>query len=285
MVEENSGGRLQIELYEGGSLATQDETLRAIQTGIADIGYQVLTELPLGLITRLPMLGIPDKYAASEIHAKLMEEFPEMGEELGNLKILAVLGMPPEQLNFTKKEVHVPADIKGMKMIAQGEIAKVINAAGAAAMDLPAADWYTSLERGLVEGQNINFLAMLAFGTIEVFKYHVLLEEAGTGLICMGYAMNPESWNNLPADLQGILTEATTWVAAEAMRLDDGDQQTSIDIAKEANHTFINLTPEEIQQWADLAKPVHQSWIDENADKGPTQEMYDELQRLIAEYK
>jgi TRAP-type C4-dicarboxylate transport system substrate-binding protein len=285
MVEERSEGRLTIELFEGGSLAARDETLRALQTGIADIGYHSVTELPLNLITRLPMLGISDKWAAAEIHAKLMEKYPQMVEEMGNLKVLATLGMPPEQLMFTKKEVHVPADIKGLKIIAGGEIARVLDSAGAAAMDLPPGDWYVSLERGLVEGHNINFLAMFAFGTVELMKYHTLLGSAGTGLVVIGYVMNPDSWNNLPADLQQILAEATTWVSGEVMELDERDQQAAIDMATEANHTFVNLTSEEIQQWADLAQPVHQTWIDDNASKAPTQEMYDELQRLIAEYK
>jgi len=285
MVEERSEGRLTIELFEGGALAARDETLRALQTGIADIGYHAVTELPVNRITRLPMLGITSKWAAAEIHGKLMEKFPEMGEEMGNLKVLGLLGMPPEQLMFTKKEVHVPADIKGMKIIAGGEIAQVLDAAGAAAMDLTPGDWYMSLERGLVEGHNINFLAAFAFGTVELFQYHTLLGDGGTGLVIIGYLMNPESWNNLPADLQKILAEATTWVSEEVMQLDERDQQAGIDIAKEANHTFINLTPEEIQQWADLATPVHQKWIADNAAKAPTQAMYDELQRLKAEYE
>jgi TRAP-type C4-dicarboxylate transport system substrate-binding protein len=285
MVEERSEGRLKIELFEGGSLATRDETLRALQTGIADIGYHNVTELPLGLITRLPLLGISSKWAAAKIHMELLNDFPQMTEELGNLKVLATLGMPPEQLFFTKKEVRVPDDIKGMKMIAGGEIARVLDAAGAAAMDLPAGDWYTSLERGLVEGHNINFLASIAFGTIELFQYHTLLGDSGTGLVVMGYEMNADSWNSLPPDLQKILAEATTWVSEEVMQLDERDQQASIDIAKEKNHTFIYLTPEEVQLWADLAKPVHQEWIADNAAKAPTQEMYDEIQRLIVENK
>ena len=53
--------------------------------------------------------------------------------------------------------------------------------------------------------------------------------------------------------------------------------------ARQAWNTM--LTPEEQQLWFDIAKPVHESWIAENADKAPTQEMYDELQRLKEVYK
>jgi len=284
MIEERSEGRLIVELYEGGALASRPETLRAVQTGIADIGFHTITELPVNRITRLPMNQIANKRAAAKIHGELMNKFPAMEEEIG-VKVLALLGMPPEQLMFTKKEVHTPEDIKGMKIIAGGEIAMVLDAAGCAALDLPPGDWYMSLERGLVEGHNINFLAMFAFKTLELMKYHILFGDGGTGLVVIAYMMNPDTFNSLPADLQGILAESTTWVADQVMTLDERDQQAGIDICKELKHTFVNLTLEEIQLWVDLAKPVHEQWIAENAGKAPTQEMYDELQRLKKEYK
>ena len=285
MIEERSEGRLTVELFEGGSLASRDETLRVLQSGIADMGYHTITQLPLSLISRLPFLGMPNKWAAAEIHGELLKKFPEMGQELGGLETLGLCGMPMEQMFFTKKEVRVPGDIKGMKIIAGGEIAKVIDAAGAAAMNMNPGDWYMSLDRGLVEGHVINFLATLAFKTLDLFQYHTIFGESGTGLVLMGYMINPDSWNSLPPDLQEILAESTKWVSEEVMRLDERDQQAGMDMAKAANHTFTELTPEEIQLWADLAKPVHEQWIADNAGKGPTQAIYDEAQRLIKEYK
>lgn len=284
MIEERSEGRITLELFEGGSLAARDETLRVLQAGIADIGFHTVTELPLNLISRLPFLGMPNKWAAAEVHTELFKKFPELKKEIG-VEPLALAGMPPEQIFFTKKEVRVPADIKGMKIICGGEIAKVIDAAGGAAMNLNPGDWYMSLERGLVEGHVINFLAVFAFKTVELFQYHTMFGEGGTGLVIMGYLMNPDSWNSLPPDLQEIVAESTEWVAQELMRLDERDQQTSMNMSKELNHTFTYLTPEEVQLWADLAKPVHEQWIADYAGKGPTQAIYDEAQRLIKEYK
>jgi TRAP-type C4-dicarboxylate transport system substrate-binding protein len=284
MVEEQSGGRIKIDLYMGGSLASQSETFRALQTGIADIGYTGFDESPLNLVMRLPLMGYPDKWKAAQIHWDLIHKFPELEKDLQGLKILGIAGMNPEQMMFTKKEVHVPADIKGMKIIAGGDWPSVLDAAGAAAMALNPGDWYMSLERGLVEGHIINFLASFAFGTTELFKYHTIFGDSGTGLVTLGYLMNQDTWNSLPPDLQKILTDSCDWLASEVMKSDEGAQQAGIALAKDKGHTFVELTPQELQQWADLVNPVHQKWVADNANRGPSQAIYDEAVRLKEQY-
>ena len=287
-VAEQSGGRLNVRLFMGGALASQMETFRALMTGITDMGFYTIGThgglLPLNEVTRLPMLGLPNKYDAAEIHGKLVEKFPEMKKELQGLKLLGLAGMPPEQMFFTKKEVRVPADIKGMKIIAGADWPPVLDAAGAAAMKMGAGDWYMSLERGLVEGHIINFLAALAFKTIELFKYHTMFGEGGTGLVMGTFLMNPDSWAKLPPDLQTILSDSVKWTAMEQMKIDEGGQNMGIKMAKDMNHTFTTLTPEEVKQWVDLAYPIHETWIRKNAGKGPTQAIYDEIQRLKKVY-
>jgi hypothetical protein len=55
-------------------------------------------------------------------------------------------------------------------------------------------------------------------------------------------------------------------------------------LAEEMNHTFHYATPEEIGQWAALAKPLHEEYMTQNAGAGPIRDVYDRLQQLIKEY-
>jgi TRAP-type C4-dicarboxylate transport system substrate-binding protein len=287
-VAEQSNGRLKIKVFPGSSLVNQPETIRAVMSGTADIGYYTIGSdeglMPLNTVTRLPLMRLPNQIAAAEIHSKLLAKFPEMVKEFRGLKTLGVAAMPPEQMFFTKKEVRVPADIKGMKIVARGEWTRLFVPAGAAAMSLSPADWYTSLDRGLVEGHVIKFLAAKAFKTLELYKSHTIFSESGSGLAMSVYLMNPDKWKRLPPDLQKILADSIAWVVAEEMKRGAEEQNEAKALAKKMNHTFSDLEPKEMQLWGDLAQPIHDKWIADNADKGPTKEIYDEIQRLKKQY-
>ena len=56
----------------------------------------------------------------------------------------------------------------------------------------------------------------------------------------------------------------------------------AINDAKAAGHTFIQLTPEEIEPWADLAKPLHDKWIADNEALGfPAKTMYEAMLKIV----
>jgi hypothetical protein len=64
-------------------------------------------------------------------------------------------------------------------------------------------------------------------------------------------------------------------------------QGMTIKFCKDRNHTFTELTPQEIKVWYDLVKkPIHDRWIAEAEAKGlPGRAVYNETLRLIAAQK
>jgi TRAP-type C4-dicarboxylate transport system substrate-binding protein len=287
-IEEQSGGRLKIEPYFSESLAKQVDTFRAVQTGVADIAFYIIGWdpglLPLNEVTRLPFIGVPSQKAATSIQWALYNKFPELQKEFRGLKVIQITGTPPDQFHFTKKEVHVPADVKGMKLLGGGRWPDVMKNLGAVASDLGVGDWYMSLDRGLVEGHITHFVVIKSVRTLELFKYHTLFGDSGCSIMIMPYLMNPDSWKKLTPDLQKILEDACKWQEEEILKPDEADIQAAFKFIQDNNHKIINLTPEEIKQWVDAAKPVHDKWIAENSDKGPAQAVYNEAKRLISEY-
>ena len=71
-------------------------------------------------------------------------------------------------------------------------------------------DWYTSLERGLVEGIYFLFPVLPNFKGEDLFKYHTVVN-ASLGVNF--WIFNEKKWNSLPADLQKIIEEAANWRA------------------------------------------------------------------------
>lgn len=288
-IEELSGGRLKMTCFFGGSLVGSDEMYRAVESGITDVGHYTMGTdpglTPLNLVITLPFLGLPSQAAGGPIHEELFNKFPELQKEYQGMKILSLCAAPPETMHFTNKEVHVPEDLRGMKIVATGKWwSEALKDVGAAVVSIPAQDLYMSFERGLAEGHIFNFIGARSLKTLELYKYHTIFGEGGCFMTTMQFMMNIDKWNSLPPDLQQILIETGKWHREALVESNKTDIQTGIDEAKAMGHTFTYLTPEEIQLWVDIAVPVHEMWIAENEDKGPARAIYDEVKRLIEQY-
>jgi TRAP-type C4-dicarboxylate transport system substrate-binding protein len=290
MVEEKSGGRVKINFYWSESLLKASELFRGAQTGQSDISFYVVGLdyglMPLNLFTKLAFLGFPNLPVGTEIYNKIYQKFPELRNEFKGVKVLSARMGPAYQLHFTKKEVRVPADLKGMKVISVGgSMAKEMVAMGAASMDVKVGDLYVSLERGLAEGISTHVPILHAFGILNLLPHHTMFP----GGACMGPDMllfNVKKWESLPADVQKIFEELSPWLAEELIKADTGYEAMVLGKAKEMGHTFTNPTPEEIKLWRDAVQPTHDKWIAETAAKGlPAQALYDEVKRLVQESK
>jgi TRAP-type C4-dicarboxylate transport system substrate-binding protein len=288
MIGEKSGGKLKIRVYTAESLVKMVEVFRGVQTGVADISYCTAavmgSPLELNKVTSLPFMGITSMEMASAVHEKLFSQSPEVRAEFKGLKVLGFRGMPLYHGHFVKKEVHVPTDIKGMKLIAAGPWVDIVSAAGGAPVSLGIGDWYMSLERGVVEGHFVHFPVTYVFKTLDLFKYHTMFGGgAATTPDC--FIFNLDVWNSLPADLQKVIEDAIRWRTGEITKFDYEEEQRAINYAKSKKQTFIYVTPEEVKLWVEAAKPAHEKWITTTSAKGlPARKVYEEAQRIIKEH-
>jgi TRAP-type C4-dicarboxylate transport system substrate-binding protein len=231
-------------------------------------------------------MGFPSLPAGTEIYNQLLNKFPELRAEYKGVKVLSARMGPAYQLHFPKKEVRVPEDLKGMKLISVGgSMAKEMAAMGAAPMDVKVGDLYMSLERGLAEGISCHVPILHAFGILKLLPYHLMFE----GGTCMGPDMvlfNLDTWNKLPPDIQKIFEELSPWLGKELIRADSGYEAMVVGKAREMGHKLVTPTPDEVQQWVDAVQPVHKKWIEDTEAKGlPAREVYEEAKRMIREYK
>lgn len=288
MIEERSGGRVKITCYFGGSLLGMNEAYRGAQIGLADICYYVIGTNPglhpLNRLSKLPFMGWPSEITGTAIWEELWSKFPQLGEEFEGVMPLGRRMTPPFELFTTKKMVRVPADLKGLKIIAKDEWAEILTPVGAAPVALGASDWYTALETGLADGQALPLAGAIAFKTLDLAKYYTFFGESGTGMGLNLFVMNLDSWNRLPPDIQGIFKDATDWWAEESLKQDMNDFQKNLEVAREKGVNVIDITPQEKQLWFDAAKPAHEKWIAENEARGlPARAIYEEAMRLIKE--
>jgi len=276
-------------VYFSETLLKNSDVFRGVKSGIADLGYYTIGTDPgvldLNYITRYPFLGWKSMKSGQVIYQELMKKFPELLEEFGDMKVFAPSMMPPNQLHSVKP-VRVPADMKGMKIIARGEWADLANAVGAAPIGLGPGDWYMTLERGLAEATITHYPVMHVFKCDELTPYHSSFGEGGAGMCPALYIMNMDTWNSFPPDIQAILDELGEWRADQIVQIDLAEIKRAVDWATEEGHTFLELTPEEVKLWSDAIVPLHEKWLAELEAQGkPGRAVYEEAKRLIAEYK
>ena len=285
-LEERSKGRVKVTFYPAASLVKPQDTYPATVKGICDIAFQVLvndaSRFPLNSVVDIPLMGWSDDESATRIRRELFMKFPELQAEFRDVKVLWQIATNPRSMHFVDKQVRVPEDMKGMKIIASGVSAKAMRDMGASPVVLLPPDWYTSLERGIVKGACTGWTTMYNHKVHTLLPIHVDMNLAYLG---QGAIMNKDVWEKLPPDIQKIIDELEPWVTAKTIESEHAESAEAQRVMKGLGHTMIKLTPDELKKWYEGAKPVQEEWLAEGEKKGlPAKAVFDEAKKLIAKY-
>jgi TRAP-type C4-dicarboxylate transport system substrate-binding protein len=156
MVEERSGGEIVIDLLPVGSVVEYNETQDAIGQGILD-GHITDTSYFSGRDPAFALIANPvGAYGDPEEMFKFIEEGGgrELMNELVNPYGLQFLGATTPGLEAFVSKVPLAGvdDLQGLKMRApEGLVQQVFAAAGAAPVNLPGSEVFTSLDKGVIE--------------------------------------------------------------------------------------------------------------------------------------
>lgn len=292
MIEEKSGGRVKFTFYWDQSLVKASDTWKAIQTGITDIGYFVIGfgEDPalhaLNGFTGLPFLGWEDMHMATDIYHEIFPRFPELNAEFKDTRLLWICSMPPNQIHTVNREIRVPADYRGSKVLTSARLAEIAANAGAVPItSMGPPDWETSLERGLADSIMVHWSAVSGYGLIPLFNYHTDFGDAGMSMGMHGMWANEIVWNKLPEDIQEIILGNSSWIEERYISIDEAEIVKAINEAKKLGNTFSTLNEDEMEEWRKTAESVTLKWIEEVESMGlPARAIYDEVKRLIGDY-
>jgi len=212
------------------------------------------------------------------------KEFPQIVAGRAPVKTLWLDNLPPDVLHLAKKEARIPDDIKGMKLGATAPLHELIQGCGASPVDIQPPDWYTSLERGVVEGIFLSYEVLDSHKLQEVAKVHLDVPISTTVGVNI---MNMDTWNSLPSDIQQIIEGTVAEIEQE--QFNDGlagNKEVRDRLAASPDHTIIEPTEDELALWRTKAMPYHQAWIDKMEAEGlPGQAAYDKLIEIINRYK
>ena len=280
-IEADTDGRVAITIYPSGTLSKESDAYASTVGGICDISFisnsYERKRWALNQIVNLLDLPIPTDARGTEIWDRLWEKYPVMLTEYEGVKVLSHSVNMSASIH-TQKEIRVPADIKGMKIAALGDKIKLLQNVGAAPIGMPANDWYLSLEKGVIDGLFCPVGLLTDRGIEGLVPYHLKLDMGQSGSCII---MNMKKWNSLPPDIQSTIEQLYTWGNETINGAFNRLVEDAWAKCRSQGHTIIEPTAEEMKLWQAAVQETTQNWIKENANKGPTQEMYEYAKKLL----
>ena len=284
-IQKESEGRIKINPYFVGTLAKETQNYQGLVDGLIDLSYaSFVTEWGRFPITEIMLISPPGgkMYTRpSRVLWDLYTQFPEFQKEYAEVKFLSFNALPLSTIATTKPVTKLE-DMKGKK-ISSGCRAQ-LTALGAQAIFQPFEQCYDSLQKGVFDGIDCANADYVANKFAEVAKYK--LTNSPIKAYPIGLAMNLNTWNRLPADLQAIFARysgayfADMADSALAAVEDECREQ-----AREMGAQFITLSPAEAERWAEAIAPTRTKAAEAMNAKGlPGTQLLKAMDDLIGKY-
>ena len=208
---EKTGGRVKIELLPVGSVVEHNETQDAIAAGILD-GHITDTSYFAGKDPAFSLIANP---VGAWSDPQQMFDFMNKGggKELMNELVepygLHFIGATTPGLEAFVSKVPLDGvdDLKGLKMRApEGLVQQVFAAAGAAPVNLPGSEVFTSLDKGVIDAADYTvFSTNHAQGLNKIAPHPIYPGFHSMPLVEI--SMNKDKWDALPDDIKSAFEE------------------------------------------------------------------------------
>jgi TRAP-type C4-dicarboxylate transport system substrate-binding protein len=197
-VEEQSGGKIKITFYPGGTLLSAAATYQGIVDGVADIGY-CHTGYTAGrfAVTEVitSTMGWPSAWVGAHVANEFYNKFKP--KEWDDTKVLWLNANEPKVI-YSKKAIRTLEDLKGLTIRAPGSPGDIITALGATPAPTPTSELADAISKGTVDGAFLPYETLKTFKTADVSKYITACWNIGS-TDCFYMVMNKNAYKKLDA--------------------------------------------------------------------------------------
>ena len=259
-VKQLTGGRLVIDPMPVGTLVAYNETLDAVGSGILDgqqsgagyfagkdAGFAMLSEFPGGYETAYQMQMWFEYGGGKELARELYGRF--------NVHYIGSVWHGMESIPSKKPLLSID-DLKGVKMrIPEGLNQEVFNKIGAAPVNIPGSEVYTSLDRGVIDATDWGTLGMnVDLGYHKIAPYQIY--PGFHSLPMADVAVNADRWDELPADIQAIVEVAVRDFAREMIQQMETADANAAQTAQAQGAELVTWSKEERHRFRLIAADV-----------------------------
>ncbi|MAY88153.1 MAG: C4-dicarboxylate ABC transporter substrate-binding protein [Pseudooceanicola sp.] len=271
MVAEKTDGAVEIQVYPQSQLGSQREMTEAVQFGALDATAGPVAFMggfnPVGSIMDIPFLYPADPEKAQAIReggfsAAFCESFNSRG-------VTCVSHYPNGVKQFTSnKPIDTPEAFEGQsfRVMESAVLVDSMAAIGVTGVPLPFGELYTSLQTGVVDGEENPLDTIFNMKFFEVQDYLAL---SNHGAIENVVLFNPAVWDGLdPAHREAISTSLSE-IIPEMIAHKAAAGEKSLEAIRAANVTVIEPTPEQLAALRDKMFPAaRDAFLERAGDEG-----------------
>jgi len=262
LVAKNTNGRVEVKVYPQSQLANgkQKAELEMLQSGVIDMTWDSPIILALFLDKRFDVFNLPWLYPSMDVANKVADgPMGALADRWLAEKGIVGLGIGVNgfrELTNSKHPITSPDDMKGIKFRVAGTklYLETFKLLGANALTMNFGEVFTSLQQGVIDGQENPTAIIDSSKLYEVQKYLTMWDYSFDPLIL---CVNKKLFDSLsPADRKAIRAAAKDAVAYE--RAVSAEEEKRLPAVLEKKGMQVNtLTPAQIAVFRDRVKPVY----------------------------
>ncbi|WP_108124203.1 TRAP transporter substrate-binding protein [Saccharospirillum mangrovi] len=205
-VEEQSNGRIEVEVYPGGALAAPPAQYDAVTNRIMDVtatvqGYTA-NRFPLTQVVELPGVVSSGEQGACVVQSLLDEGL--IADEYKDTHPLFLFTHGPGGFHVKGTSIREPSDLEGLRIRRPTTVvANILSELGAQPVGMAAPESYTSMQRGVIDGVALPWEGALSFRLNELADSHT--EIGGLYTLSFVVTMNKDVYNSLSAENKAVI--------------------------------------------------------------------------------
>ncbi len=254
VVEEKSGGRIEVKVYPNEQLGKEMELIDGIQMGTVDM--TITGESMQNWAPKAGLMGAPyairdmdhlNKIAGGDIGSEIEQEITA---KIG-LRPVGWFARGPRNLTSNRPIKH-PDDLKGMILRVPNVplFVAVWQALGAKPTPMAFSEVFTSMQQGTIEGQENPYALIKSANFYEVQKYCNLTEHVISWIYVV---LGEKKFQSLPEDLQKVVLEAGQEMQAYERELFLAAEQGLAKELQDLGMTFVEVDKAAFQKKAEEA--------------------------------
>lgn len=262
-IEEESGGRLEVELYPSGSLFPSDrEAVESVQLGNVEMTIPALAVVS-SFNQNFMVLDLPFLFDNYEEAYKVLDG--EYGQNLldeledYNLKGLVYAENGFRHITNNERPIYEPEDLEGLKFrtLESPVQTDIFKAFGANASPFAFGEMYTALQQGTYDAMEGPISLYYTSNLYEVQEYMSLVGQYYMPTVLL---MNNDFYEGLPEDLQEVVMEAAVMFREEQRELAHQQDEEYLEVMKEDGLKVNDITEKQREAFIEAAEPVYEKY-------------------------
>ncbi len=268
-VEERSEGRIQVEVYSGGTISSGDtETLQLVASNSAQVGNCPNYTLAESIgVKALYIWDYPFLFQTSEEMYKIMDapdfwnDVSAQIEENSSLKVYSNYVNSWQLISNSKRAIQTPEDMSGLKIrTSTAELyVATINALGGNATPMAWGEVFSALQQGTVDGA---FVASTLFDLNKFHEVQKYATDVNPNANLQIVFINRDFYNSLPQDLQIIVDEEMKNFVDNARQFCAETEAKAWDSIESSGVEVTHLTEEQRGQFTEAGKVIWEEMAD-----------------------